>query len=184
MGRRQPAANTGAFRTARPSHPEGALARTSAPLGWSPMSAKFRRGLQSDDYRPEHLACLVSPRAHPPLRAGRRNEPLLGGVRALALIFAVLKSLWIPLDASLLPARTAEVRTPARIGASIAFGALAGATRQAASLARVYASLIVFRGRVRRQDLVGAYRRSADVCRQARRTPWHRGPAARVFLRA
>lgn len=148
------------------------------------MPAKFRHGLQSAAYRPEHLACLALPRAHSPLRVGRRNEPILAGVRARALIFAALKLLWIPLDAPVLPARTAEVRTPARIGASIALGALTGATCRAASLARGYASLIVIRGRVRRRDLVGAHRRSADVCRQARRTPVHRGPAARVFLRA
>ena len=36
------------------------------------------------------LACLLCPRAHPPLRAGRRNEPILTRVRILALIFAVL----------------------------------------------------------------------------------------------
>ena len=120
------------------------MARTTAPLSWSLTRAKFLHGLLSDDFRPEHLACLLSPRGHPPLMAGRRNELILTRVRALALIFAVLTLLWIPLDAVLLPARTAQVLALARIAASIAFGVLAGATRRASSLPRVYASLIVF----------------------------------------
>ena len=72
------------------------MARTTAPPGWSSARAQFLHSLLSDDYRPEHLSCLLWPRAHPPLMAGRRNALILSRVRALSLVFAVLTLLWIP----------------------------------------------------------------------------------------
>ncbi len=119
------------------------MARTTALPVWSLTRARFLHWLLSDDYRPEHLSCLLSPRAHPPLMARRRNELILARVRALALVFAVLTLLWIPLDAVTLPARTAAGLALARVAASGALLLLARATRRVSSLPRVYASLML-----------------------------------------
>ena len=120
------------------------MARTTALPGWSSARAQFLHSLLSDDYRPEHLSCLLWPRAHPPLMAERRNALILSRVRALSLVFAVLTLLWITIDAVTLPARTAALLALARVAASGAFFLLAGATRRVSSLRRVYGTLMAF----------------------------------------
>ncbi len=120
------------------------MTRNTASLSWSLLRGQLLHWLLSDDYRPEYLAYLLSPRAYPTLMAGRRNQLILTRVRALSLMFAALTLLWIPLDLAALPLRVAGSLSLSRGCASVAFLLLAASTRRESSLPRVYASLAAF----------------------------------------
>lgn len=97
--------------------------------------------LLSNEYRPHALLQLLWPRTHPPLIAARRNSMVLSRVRALAGVFAILTTLWIPIDLLTLPAHVASVLMVMRIAASGALFYLMALTRRRASLWRLYRSL-------------------------------------------
>lgn len=81
----------------------------------------------------EELTWLFWPGKHMPLLTTRRAEMVLSRVRIIAALFAALTSLWIVIDAFVLPWPTWGELAAGRVIASIAFGVLAisfkGSTR-------------------------------------------------------
>jgi diguanylate cyclase (GGDEF)-like protein len=89
----------------------------------------------------EELIWLFWPGKHMPLLATRRAEMILLRVRVIAALFAVLTSLWIAIDAYILPWPAWGELAAGRLVASTAFGLLAISFRGSSRMRDTYIAL-------------------------------------------
>ena len=89
------------------------------------------------------LAHLLNVGRHSPEFGQRRAGFILSRAQLIAVLFAALTPLWIPLDRLVLPNGVWQPLALGRVGASLAFAALALYCRRAATLKQAYAALAV-----------------------------------------
>lgn len=102
---------------------------------WGRMAARadalWRKAREqgSVSWTRDGLRELVHPLRHPAVLSRQRARLILARVRVVAMLFAVLTVLWIPVDAWLFPPALWRQLAWARIGAASAFAVLAWACR-------------------------------------------------------
>ncbi|AWP24173.1 GGDEF domain-containing protein [Acidiferrobacter sp. SPIII_3] len=90
---------------------------------------------------PGALADLLNAKQHPMMFGHHRARFLLSRARLMAMLFAILTPLWIPVDAWVFPQSIWQPLALGRIIASVGFAVLAMRSREATSLKKAHRAL-------------------------------------------